>query len=100
MYNMDWRAQPTNGGEIQAVAVTGRIVANNLSVLRHLAVEGGGIFWTGVRMAEADVLNGRLVRILPAWLHLAPDVYALTTTRLLPAKTRAFIDFLTASLTR
>ena len=100
MYNTAWRAQPTNGGEIQTVAVAGRIVANNLSVLRHLAVEGGGIFWTGVRMAEADVLNGRLVRILPAWLHLAPDVYALTTTRLLPAKTRAFIDFLTASLTR
>lgn len=99
MYNTDWQVQPTSGGEIQTVAVTGRIVANNLSVLRHLAVEGGGIFWTGVRMAEADVTNGKLVRVLPAWMHVSPNVYALTTTRLLPAKTRAFIDFLTASLT-
>ena len=79
--------------------MTGRIVANNLGVIRHLAVEGGGIFWTGVRMAAADVADGRLVRVLPEWLHVAPNVYALTTTRLLPAKTRAFIDFLTASLT-
>ena len=99
MHNTEWQAQPTCGGETVTVAVTGRIVANNLSVLRHLAVEGAGIFWTAVRMAEADVASGRLVRVLPAWSHVAPDVYALTTTRLLPAKTRAFIDFLTASLT-
>jgi DNA-binding transcriptional LysR family regulator len=49
-------------------------------------------------MAAADVASGRLVRVLPSWSHVAPDVYALTTTRLLPAKTRVFIDFLTASL--
>lgn len=99
MYNKEWQARSTSGGEIATVAVTGRIVANNLGVLRHLAVEGAGIFWTAVRMVEADVANGRLVRVLPDWVHVAPDVYALTTTRLLPAKTRAFIDFLTASLT-
>lgn len=99
MYSKNWESQPTRGGEIETVAVTGRIVANNLSVLRHLAIEGAGIFWTAVRMVEADVADGRLVRVLPDWVHVGPDVYALTTTRLLPAKTRAFIDFLTASLT-
>jgi DNA-binding transcriptional LysR family regulator len=98
MHNTVWSAQPTSGGETQAVQVTGRIVANNLTVLRQLAVDGGGVFWTAVRMAAADVASGRLVRVLPSWSHVAPDVYALTTTRLLPAKTRVFIDFLTASL--
>jgi len=41
-----------------------------------------------------DVAAGRLRRILRGWEGKAMQVYALTETRLLPAKTLRFIEFL------
>ena len=41
-----------------------------------------------------DVEAGRLQRVLPDWAGSTVPVHALTATRLLPARTRAFIDFM------
>lgn len=41
-----------------------------------------------------DLAAGRLRRILPDWQAESTPVYALTETRLLPAKTQRFIEFL------
>jgi len=46
------------------------------------------------RIAHEDVAASRLRRILPGWQTRPTPVYALTETRLLPAKTQRFIEFL------
>ena len=45
-------------------------------------------------IAAEDLANGRLRRVLPEWRATPIAVYALTETRLLPAKTQRFIEFL------
>ncbi|MNV09346.1 hypothetical protein D3C71_998350 [compost metagenome] len=45
-------------------------------------------------MVADDLAHGRLRRIFPDWHGEPVPVYALTETRLLPAKTLRFIEFL------
>lgn len=68
--------------------------ANNMNLLKQLMLDGCGIGMLSHAMVRAHVESGRVVRVLPDW-H-APDVpvYALTESRLLPAKARVFLDFL------
>lgn len=47
----------------------------------------------GAIVAE-DVVAGRLERVLPQWQGSPVPVYVITETRLLPAKTQRFIEFL------
>ena len=47
--------------------------------------------------AREDVAAARLQRVLPDWQAAAVPVYALTASRLLPAKSRCFIAFLKAN---
>jgi DNA-binding transcriptional LysR family regulator len=46
------------------------------------------------------VADGRLRRIMPQWQGSPVTVYAVTETRLLPAKTQRFIEFLRERLSR
>ncbi|WP_259678551.1 LysR substrate-binding domain-containing protein [Klebsiella quasipneumoniae] len=41
-----------------------------------------------------ELANGKLRRIMPEWHGTPQLVYAMTETRLLPAKTQHFIEFL------
>jgi DNA-binding transcriptional LysR family regulator len=52
---------------------------------------------SAVLLAE-DVAKGRLQRILPDWVGPSIPVFAMTETRLLPAKTQRFIEFLREQL--
>ncbi len=45
-----------------------------------------------------DVAAGRLRRVMPEWEGEPIPVYAMTETRLLPAKAQVFIEFLHAHL--
>ncbi|UQD77207.1 hypothetical protein JEY40_10795 [Bradyrhizobium japonicum] len=47
-----------------------------------------------------EVADGRLRRIMPQWQGSPVTVYAVTETRLLPAKTQRFIEFLRERLSR
>jgi DNA-binding transcriptional LysR family regulator len=55
-------------------------------------------------LAEAivaeDLKDGRLRRVLPQWQAEPIAVHAVTETRLLPAKTQRFIEFLSECLNR
>ncbi len=84
----------------QTIAVKGNFKANNVGLLHKLALQGAGIVALPRELACADVENGRLVPLLPGWRPRTISVYALTETRLLPAKVRVFIDFLKANLKR
>jgi len=60
--------------------------------------EPAAVGFDKARLAEAiaadDVANGRLRRVLPQWQATPIAAYAITETRLLPAKTQRFIEFL------
>jgi DNA-binding transcriptional LysR family regulator len=60
---------------------------------RSLAREGIGIAVLDSELAHDDVAAGRLRRVLPEWSLSPVQVHAITETRLLPARTRLFIDF-------
>ena len=68
--------------------------SNSMSLLKSIALRDAGIAILSVPMAEAAVSCGELVRVLPDWCPPEVPVYALTETRLLPAKTRTFLDYL------
>ena len=82
------------GGDQVDVEVGGRFKVNSIAMFRSLAVLDQGIVLLPASVIVDELASGRLVAVLPSW-HSAPrPVYALTETRLLPAKTQRFIDFL------
>jgi len=84
-------------GETAAeVGVSGAYRANSLGLLQRLAVAGMGIALLPEIAVRGDVAAARLQNVLPDWQASAVPVYALTASRLLPAKSRCFIDFLKA----
>jgi len=76
------------------VAVGGRFQLNSVGLIRRLATLDQGIAVIAEEIAADDVVQGRLRRILPGWEGPPVPVYAMTETRLLPAKTQRFIEFL------
>lgn len=68
--------------------------SNSMSLLKSIALRDAGIAMISVPMAQEAVQRGELVRVLPDWCPPEVPVYALTETRLLPAKTRTFLDYL------
>lgn len=86
------------GEEQIALAVKGRFVANNIRFLLQLATLGIGIAALDLEMARPEVEAGRLVRVLPAWSPPAVPIHALSPSRLLPARTRLFLDCLSRNI--
>ncbi|MDR2677813.1 MAG: substrate binding domain-containing protein, partial [Zoogloeaceae bacterium] len=84
----------SNGAETLAVPAQGRFTLNNVGMIRRLATLGMGIILTPEAIVRDELHQGRLRPILPDWRGEAITVYALTETRLLPAKTQCFIEFL------
>ncbi len=80
-------------GGAEQVDVGGRFELNSVGMLRRLASLNLGIALLPEGIAAQDVAEGKLSRILPQWQASPVSVYALTETRLLPAKTQRFIEF-------
>ena len=55
---------------------------------------GLGIMATCRDWVADDLARGALARVLPGWSPSPVQAYAITATRLLPAKDRVFIDYL------
>ena len=80
------------------VEIDGRFELNSVGMIRRLATLDLGIALLPQGIAAQDLANGTLREVLPQW-HASPiSVYALTETRLLPAKTQRFIEFLREKL--
>ena len=88
------------GPETVEVEVGGRFLVNSIGMIRRLATLDLGVILLPEEIAADDMAAGRLRRILPGWQGKPTPVYALTETRLLPAKTRRFIEFLQERLGR
>jgi len=76
------------------IAIGGRFQLNSVGLIQRLATLDLGIAILPAKIVADDVAHGRLRRILPEWEGPPTPVYAMTETRLLPAKTRHFIEFL------
>lgn len=77
------------------VELRGPLEANSIGLVLALTRAGGGIGSFPFGMVASDVEAGTLVQVLPEWSYEPMPVYLLTASRrLMPAKTRAFIDHL------
>jgi DNA-binding transcriptional LysR family regulator len=82
------------GAETVDIAVGGRFLLNSVGMIRRLATLDLGIAVLSEEIAADDVAAGLLRRVMPDWQAPSVPVYAITETRLLPAKTQRFIEFL------
>jgi len=87
-----------NGQERITTPIRAKISVNSLGVVHELTVRGVGIGLLADSMCKEDVRSGRLKRILPDWSADPMPVFAVTANRVLPAKTRVFLDFLAERL--
>lgn len=94
-----FRASQTNwrlnrGDGMVDVQVSGRYRVNNIGMMHRLAIGNAGIAVLAERIVQEDIARQRLRRVLPDWQAPPVSIYAVTETRLLPAKTQRFITFL------
>ncbi|WP_233842917.1 LysR family transcriptional regulator [Dyella sp. 2HG41-7] len=82
------------GKEAIQVTTRSRFTLNNVGLIRRLATLGMGLALLTDELVVDELADGRLVRVLPQWHGKPVPVYALTETRLVPAKTQRFIEFL------
>ncbi|MEZ5662675.1 MAG: LysR family transcriptional regulator [Burkholderiaceae bacterium] len=76
-----------------------RVLANSPEFLVRLAGSGMGLAGVPDLIACTEVRAGRLRRVLPGWQFPQTTAWAVTPgRRLMPAKTRAFIDMLRHTL--
>ena len=79
--------------EVEAPAVLQSV---STELLMRAAVDGAGVAVTSRLLAEEHLARGELVHILPDWIFSRYTIYAaLPSGRMLPARTRVFLDFLT-----
>lgn len=89
-----------DGRQTAMVPVGGRYLLNSAGMIRRLSTLGQGIMLMPEEFVASELASGALRRILPAWQGAPVPVYAVTETRLLPAKTQRFIEFLRERLAR
>jgi DNA-binding transcriptional LysR family regulator len=90
---MPWRL--VNGDKRwEGLGVT-RVGASSPEMLARLAINGAGIAMCELRAVEPHVRLGQLVAVLPQWQLPPASLYAVFPERkLMPARTRVFIDAL------
>jgi DNA-binding transcriptional LysR family regulator len=90
----------SRGNEVERVRVGGRIIANNMGLLSDFASMGLGIAPLPVYAATHGRISRdhSLQRVLPEWTAAPLPVYAIFPSRILPAKTRAFMEFIVPKL--
>ena len=86
-------------GATEELAVRAAVSSNGFGFLRSAALAGGHIAILPDMQAAADVRGGRLVRVLPEYTVGEGNVYLVhPAAKVLPAKARAFRDFLLANI--
>ena len=90
-----WRFKGPNGPV--GVKVEGAFLSNSALVLRKAAIDGLGVALLPLYAAAEDITAGRLVELMPLYALTAKPLFALFPhARLLPTKTRLFLDFLSS----
>jgi DNA-binding transcriptional LysR family regulator len=98
-----WRLERQQPGAAQPQRWQGtpprRMLANSPAMLLQMACAGLGVALAGDLLAAPHVHAGDLVRVLPEWRSSPVPAWAVfPERRLMPAKTRAFIEALAVAL--
>lgn len=89
------RSDPSKGNEKVTVRVHGRRSADDAEIVHRWALAGHGIICKSALDVHAHIQSGALVHLLQDWEGIAMPVHAvLPSGRFLPARVRAFVDFL------
>ena len=95
-----WVMQDSAGNEAQA-NITENIVLNDPAAMREAAILGLGVTLLVLPDVAANIERGELLRLLPDWYANAGPISLYYPSRtLMPAKTRAFIDFVVEAFQR
>jgi LysR family transcriptional regulator for bpeEF and oprC len=77
------------------VKIQGVVSANSPEFVYHMALLGRGVAMVPRFLCEEAIADGKLVHVLKSWTSEAIPVHLLTPAQKeIPAKTRAFMDFL------
>ncbi|SDH89799.1 DNA-binding transcriptional regulator, LysR family [Pseudomonas benzenivorans] len=91
----------TAGGEQAPLELRPRMLVNDPEALCRAALLGMGVALLAMPDVLAHLHSGALRRLLPDWyVDAGPISLYFASNRLLPAKTRAFVDFITAQFER
>lgn len=86
-------------GEVIEVNVTGRLILNDLATKLTVCAAGQGISLTVKLGLDSRLASGELVQVLEDWAEERYPLYAYHPSRHLPpAKVRAFLDLVLASV--
>ena len=80
------------------IKVNSKLFVNSIGMIKQLIVLNMGLGLLPQEMITDELAQGTLQRILPDWQSSPVPIYAITETRLLPAKTRCFINFIQSKL--
>ncbi|MEP7044112.1 MAG: LysR family transcriptional regulator [Dokdonella sp.] len=88
-------------GSRASVRANMRLRSNNALALLDACRDGAGIALLPHFVVATDITQGRLRHLLPAWAAADQGIFAIYPgNRFIPAKVRAFVDFVEASLRR
>lgn len=90
----NWLLQASDGAE-KVIEHLPRLVSDDLDMLHEAAIQGAGVALLPSFMCRGDLLEGRLISLLPDWQPKPGIYYAVVLSRkgMRPA-IRAFLDFL------
>jgi DNA-binding transcriptional LysR family regulator len=80
----------------ETLSVLPAVTADSLAMCAALVLDGAGCSVLPDVWMESEVAQGKIMRLWPDWHELKVDVHLLFTERQLPARVRAFVDFLSA----
>lgn len=84
--------------DVQEVELQPVVCSNHVETLLRVALSGGGIVAVALDLVAESLTRGELVRVLPDWVADRWSLYAaLPSRRHLPARTRVFLDELSAA---
>ncbi|CAN7653868.1 LysR family transcriptional regulator [Variovorax paradoxus] len=89
-----WTLQHAGGDQATVELPRPRAIFNDPEAIAHAALMGLGVAMLPMPFVERGLRSGELVRLLPEWHFDAGAVWLYyPSKKLLPAKTRVFIDF-------
>ncbi len=98
IHTWSFEGSPAGGAPI-SLETTGNYQVNNSEALREALIAGVGIGRLPTFIAGADIAAGKLIPLLPGYRLPSQTIYAIFPERRhLPAKVRAFVDFVVKKL--
>ncbi|HRO66554.1 MAG TPA: LysR family transcriptional regulator [Pseudobdellovibrionaceae bacterium] len=93
----DWKLTGPKG--TLSAALSGRIIVNNIEMVKSLAVRGEGIAFLPTFFCFPEVKEGKLVRVLPEWRStLSPVHFVYPAQKFVTPNLSAFIETATEDM--